>query len=121
MFVAVAILAMPAAWLNWQMGIVRERRTLLSELDAASNDRFNQYNTVCIVQSDGTVRYERPMRADRGISWFRELLGDSAYSCLILPPTITDDDLMRFRRAFPEATIDRIQSKAATAAYSRSP
>ena len=46
-----------------------------------------------------------PGRAD--IPWIRRLLGDHDFFAIFAPQSATDDDLERYRSAFPEADVRR--------------
>jgi hypothetical protein len=46
-----------------------------------------------------------PGRPD--IPWIRQLLGDHDCFAIFAPPSTTDEDLERYRSAFPEADVRR--------------
>jgi hypothetical protein len=77
-------------WLGWQVQIVRERKACLRWI-AINNHQFAE------PLSPSPPRY--------ALSWHRRMLGDSGLMLLILRAEITDADLKRLQRAFPEATV----------------
>ena len=50
-------------------------------------------------------------RPGLGISWFRRLLGDEAVSSLALPHDMTEEEMGRFKTAFPEALISQAPAR----------
>jgi hypothetical protein len=72
-------------WLGMQATVVRERRAMLSRLPGGYS-----------VDDDGA-----------GISWIRHLFGDQGIGLIQLGGSPTDEQLDRYRTAFPEACIYR--------------
>jgi hypothetical protein len=93
MFVLVTLVALVVAWFVWQIGLVRERQSLVRH----------------IVDHGGSVYLGSELRPDQragGLSAFRQWMGDEPVARIYLPPPdFSAADFAGVRAAFPEAAI----------------
>jgi hypothetical protein len=92
MFLAMTVLA---AWLAWDMSIIRHRRALLATLDIS-------YAVTPAVELSSQLAY-RTFAAQVGS--VRRLLGDEAIQFIFYPQNAEPEFVSTLQAAFPEATI----------------
>jgi hypothetical protein len=92
LLIVVMLLAVPCAYVGWQVKFVRERKALLS----AIRDRGGH------VVEASTVPFLKPWAR---VSSLREWLGDSAIQGMQLPTDTEADEVDRIKIAFPESDI----------------
>ena len=95
-------------WLGWQASVVRERKSLLRSLENDPHLLFDPLHTSFgpgkMVLTFGTLTNHRD---GPYVPWFRRMLGDDNVTSLGLPSEMTEEDLRRFKIAFPEAVISQ--------------
>jgi hypothetical protein len=98
LLIGVAILAVPCAYVGRQAMIVRERQTIIK----------NELINAMTIDASGRDKVA-PGRPD--IPWIRRLLGDEDCLKIFAPRSATDEDIERFRSAFPEAEVKRMSDR----------
>jgi hypothetical protein len=92
LMIGVALLAVACCWAAHQLHIVRERDKMLASDDCE-----------IIIYGDGP----RPYGSKGGIPWFRRWLGDREINTIRTFHSTSDDEVERYRVAFPEADVAR--------------
>jgi hypothetical protein len=83
LMIGVTLLAVPCAYVGWQAKIVRERRALLDEINAAGGGE---------VPAD--IAHRPP--------WLRRILGDENVGFMVVPYTTDGETMARIFRLFPD-------------------
>ena len=102
LLIAVALLAVPLGWFQWQIKIVRERKRLLGVIERVGG------SYVALSQVDTFI--QRPPGCPRvecrfNIPWIRTKLGDEAIAMVSLPPEADDGHTLEsMMKAFPETS-----------------
>jgi hypothetical protein len=92
--IAVAVLAVPCAYVGWQAKIVKERKMAASE--------FAQHQYGVIIWSSEVAARHAGKWPLLQVSWLRRLLGDD-YVLAVDHSRMPDEVLGRIKAAFPEA------------------
>ncbi len=88
LFLVVTILAIPCAYVGWQMKLVAERERLLNTVEAVIPGRLVD---------------------DAALPVLRQWLGDRSCLAIGLADSESDKTIERYRRAFPEAIVVRME------------
>ena len=101
LFVLVTLLACALGWLVWQIQIVRERKSLLSEVS-----RYNSsypFDQLYFDVLEGKIAIYGPLPEQVRVSWVRRALGDNSYMSITLPEHVPANVIERVESAFPES------------------
>jgi hypothetical protein len=97
LMIGVALLAVPCAYVGWQVRIVRERQALIA---AISHDVM--YLDVQVAAAVGYYRSKKMTPAT--VPLLRQWLGDVAVEVIAIPARASPEFKERVKAAFPEAT-----------------
>jgi hypothetical protein len=106
LLIVVTLLAILCGYVGQQVEIVKEREVMAaapgvdSVVAADSRD-----NITALTSGSGAARTNGDSREK--IPWFRKWLGDRYYLGLSIDKSASDDEIARYKKAFPEATIMR--------------
>ena len=99
MFVGVALLAAPLAWLSWQESIAQGRVHILRQIprNGSPDDDSQSYH----LQACENSWWESDV-----VPWYRRMRGDKAVIKFALNPAkYSEADARRFAKLFPEAEV----------------
>jgi hypothetical protein len=93
------LVTIAGVWLGYQCNIVRERKKLRALAVDATGSSWNAFNRAwnTHVVSPGIRGYT--------VSWVRKLFGDESTRLICLSPTMTPEQVDKFKWYFPEAFI----------------
>ena len=101
-------------WLGFQVSTVYHRKRLLSRLDPAVG-RYPTFKTVMRRDEFGigpaVLEGEFSMDGDYQPSWIRRALGDHFVSVILLPESMTPEEVRSYRDAFPESIISQMSKE----------
>ena len=102
LMIGVTLLALPCAYVGWQERIVQERRQTTRWLDSVGGQ--------VLAPSENLIKYSGFVCE---VGWVRRLLGDAEVSKVELPKhhNLTETDLARIHRVFPNARIELMDSR----------
>jgi hypothetical protein len=90
LMIGVTLLAIPCAWVGWQVRIVSHRKALMETLHQRNRGLSGLPNFV-------------PEDKWPVLPWYRTLLGDTTWPGIFLDRNaFTDDEIAEFKQAFPE-------------------
>ena len=118
MFVVVTVAGLALGWLVWQIRIVRERKTVLAELQLECGDDF-MILTVETMKTEGYKLNDCPR-----IPLVRRILGDEPCHSITIPRTANMQLIERMERAFPESRLsvyERVHPQNARQVATRDP
>ena len=101
LLIGVTLLALPLAYVGWQVRIVREPKEMLDGV-VLNNCAFQLYG----MRFSVLARTDFP---DPPIPWIRKALGDVWVSWIVVGREVTEDDFERIWAAFPEANVARLE------------
>jgi hypothetical protein len=97
-FVLTTLMAFAAAWVGWQIRIVRERKWLREHSPHASFLPIENFNPI--------TRNQTWPKGPPRVPWYRRMLGDEAiYKIGLEQDSSENDELKRLEAAFPEAIV----------------
>lgn len=99
LFVVVALLALPLAWMRREVDLIAEWRAALCEMSRDLQRVRGRY------QNWGTYTPAVLERTRDDVSWLRAALGDQRQRSIVLPYAVHDDRTRRFSQLFPETTV----------------
>ena len=107
LFVLVAVISVPLGWFAYQLNWVRERNEFINGLQAASREK------ACwtLAEVGGHLDDKRQ------VSFIRELLGDQAYSRLLLPANFDTFLVSKANNLFPESQIWHVKATPLTGIF----
>jgi hypothetical protein len=115
LMIVVTLLAVPLGYVGWQAKIVRERKSVLAEIEDAGGGFFSDLRTTTgswnrfpkwSDEAIASIDSQRQLRAPaRGI--VRALLGDEGVIVIWLPATVVPPVEARIRQCIPEAYVWR--------------
>jgi hypothetical protein len=91
LMILVALMAVPCAYVGWQAKIVRERRALLDQIEAAGG-------------GDETAVFYNSASPPPP-PWLRRILGDETIELLLVPSTTDEETMARIHLLFPDTQI----------------
>ena len=115
LFVLVLMLALPMAWLSWQLSIARYRLAMLKQIDVECGDSILPFNSIA---EDNDVRtyYDPYLPKPAGkLPWYRTMFGDRLVPLICLPPSSSGNELAKIKITFPEATVTQVPASLAPA------
>jgi hypothetical protein len=112
MFIFVTIIDV---WLGFQVSTVYHRKRLLSRLDPAVG-RYPTFKTVMRRDDEfgngpAVLEGEFSMDGEHQPSWIRRALGDHFVPVILLPESMTPEEVRAYRDAFPESIISQISTE----------
>jgi hypothetical protein len=105
LLVGVTLLAIPCAYVGWQIKIVRERKALAREVSEAGGNLF--FVSEAIQPMHRTFVVNGAMRGPPypTVSRLRVWLGDDVALGIVLPTSTPADTVKRVEQVFPEADV----------------
>jgi hypothetical protein len=106
LIIVVTLLAVLCGYVGRQVEIVKERERMAAVTGVDSVVAADSRDNITALSS-GTGTTHRSDDSREKIPWFRKWLGDRYYLGLSIDKSASDDEIARYKEAFPEATIMR--------------
>jgi hypothetical protein len=112
LMIGVTLLAVPCAYVGWQVKIVRARNAMMIRL----RDLGGVCNTPDEIRDFFSASYKRSIGMYRlpVLPWIRRWLGDQAVYQMWIPESAPSHDAAEIAQAFPEAIVGRKRSIVAS-------
>jgi hypothetical protein len=112
LFVLVLMLALPMAWLSWQLSIAH-RLAMLKQIEVECGDSILPFNSIAR-NNDVRAYYDPYLPKPAGkLPWYRTMFGDRLVPLLCLPPSTSGNELAKIKITFPEATVTQVPTSLA--------
>jgi hypothetical protein len=106
LLIVVMLLAVASGYVGRQVEIVKERERMAAATGVDSVVAADSRDNITALSS-GAGTTHRSDDSREKIPWFRKWLGDRYYLGLSIDKSASDDEITRYKEAFPEATIIR--------------
>jgi hypothetical protein len=113
LLVLVLIVALPMAWLSWQLSIARDRLAMLKQIEVECGDSILPFNSI-VGDNEMRAYFDPYVPKPAGkLPWYRTIFGDRLVPLICLPPSTSGNELAKIKNTFPEAKVTQVPASLA--------